>query len=100
MSITDLCQCGHAREAHIYYEGPCRPGFVCRDRCDEFRLVVGPDTEKAPEPQLRVEPPADLRQAATVTRQMYVAYVDAGFEPAQALMLTVAMTSQRRGGSR
>lgn len=27
------CVCGHKKEQHIYYEGACRPGFVCEREC-------------------------------------------------------------------
>ncbi len=37
---NDLCTCGHKREAHIYWDGACRPGFVCADHCTEFRAAI------------------------------------------------------------
>ena len=42
----------------------------------------------APTPQ--IEPPADIRQAATITRQVFVGYTGAGFTDDQALELTIA----------
>lgn len=43
--VEDPCQhCGHARTAHIYHEGPCRPGFVCSAACERFeREQVEPE---------------------------------------------------------
>lgn len=31
-----ICRCGHAMVNHIYYEGACRPGFICDARCQSF----------------------------------------------------------------
>ncbi len=35
---TEVCPCGHTRAQHIYYEGACRPGFVCL--CPKFGIGV------------------------------------------------------------
>jgi hypothetical protein len=35
-----LCRCGHARYKHIYYEGACRPGFVCATACAHFTVPL------------------------------------------------------------
>lgn len=34
---------------------------------------------------MKIEPPADMREMATAHFQLFVAYVDAGFTPEQAL---------------
>lgn len=34
---NDTCVCGHLKIHHIYEEGACRPGFVCKMECEEFR---------------------------------------------------------------
>ncbi len=40
MSTGDeLCTCGHKREAHIYHEGACRPGWICESECTGFRIA-------------------------------------------------------------
>jgi hypothetical protein len=39
----------------------------------------------------RIEPPADLRNAAIAQYQMYIAYIDAGFTEKQALSLIRAI---------
>ena len=46
----------------------------------------------------RMEPHADLRQMATVTRQTFIAYKDAGFNDEQALRLVIAMISRPTPG--
>lgn len=40
------CVCGHTARQHIYYEGACRPGYRCREECQEFRSAV--DEASAP----------------------------------------------------
>lgn len=35
----EVCDCGHIRMTHIYYEGACRPGWVCD--CSEFVTAKG-----------------------------------------------------------
>jgi len=49
----------------------------------------------------KVEPSADLRSAASVTRQMFVALVDEGYSEAQALVLVhgVMTSGIKRGKS-
>ncbi|MCD2263262.1 hypothetical protein K3888_11190 [Dietzia aurantiaca] len=47
----------------------------------------------------RMEPHADLRNAANVTRQMFIAFTDAGFDDKQALALVIAQMNQHRGGA-
>lgn len=42
----EICKCGHTKEQHIYWEGACRPGFVCEMACKKF----SPLTEEAPSP--------------------------------------------------
>lgn len=37
---TGPCVCGHARDAHIYNEGKCRPGSVCSCNGYEERAVT------------------------------------------------------------
>ena len=39
---------------------------------------------------MKIEPPADMRELATTHRQMFVAYVDAGFSDVQAVRLVCA----------
>jgi hypothetical protein len=35
--VLDRCMtCGHDKRCHIYYEGACRPGFVCSFGCEKF----------------------------------------------------------------
>lgn len=36
LSQSAVCLCGHAKRDHIYEEGACRPGFICRARCSQF----------------------------------------------------------------
>lgn len=38
----ERCVCGHAKSAHIYHEGACRPGYVCQARCKSFRERITP----------------------------------------------------------
>lgn len=44
-----LCECGHAREAHIYHEGACRPGFVCEKGCKAFKSAYAFTDKEAEE---------------------------------------------------
>lgn len=37
-----------------------------------------------------IEPHADMREAATVIRQLFVAFIDAGFDEHQAMTLVLA----------
>lgn len=38
-SADEVCTCTHRREDHIYWEGACRPGFVCASACTKFVLA-------------------------------------------------------------
>lgn len=38
----------------------------------------------------RIEPHADMREAATAIRQLYIAFIDAGFDEYQAMTLLIA----------
>lgn len=39
---NDKCaECSHERQQHIYHSGPCRPGFECHARCEEFTEKYG-----------------------------------------------------------
>jgi len=31
------CICGHPKSAHVYEEGPCRPGFRCGHKCEKYQ---------------------------------------------------------------
>lgn len=48
------------------------------------------------EQQPKIEPPADMRQVATMLRQMYVALVDAGFSEVQAIAIIARSVAGRR----
>ena len=51
---SDKCTtCGHERRQHVYEEGACRPGFVCKERCDRFTEPV----PAAPEPSFQITEP-------------------------------------------
>jgi hypothetical protein len=38
-SVKATCVCGHSKEAHIYHEGACRPGFACQNECRQYLPV-------------------------------------------------------------
>lgn len=52
-----LCLCGHPRSAHVYHEGPCRPGFVCEEACTRYvaeeNARVGGSLARDLEPDVR-----------------------------------------------
>ena len=43
---------------------------------------------------MKIEPSSDLRQAATVARQLFIAMVDAGFTETQAMQAVIAVLSR------
>lgn len=47
---------------------------------------------------MKIEPHADLRKGATMTREAFIAFVDAGFTEDQALELVKVMLSNSTGG--
>lgn len=47
-----------------------------------------------------IEPSADARAAAVAIRGMFVAYVDVGFSPAEALVLVMAHIQSASGQGR
>lgn len=36
VEANKVCVCGHDKSKHIYYEGACRPGFLCKHECKKF----------------------------------------------------------------
>lgn len=43
MDMSEECAfCGHARSAHVYGDGPCRPGFPCMQGCEGFVAAPAP----------------------------------------------------------
>lgn len=47
----------------------------------------------------RIEPHADIRQAAHAYRQIFIAFKEAGFTDAEALALTISVMNQKPGGT-
>jgi hypothetical protein len=39
LPINELCRCGHLKADHIYHDGACRPGYVCKNDCAEFTPI-------------------------------------------------------------
>ena len=47
----------------------------------------------------RIEPNADIRQAAHATRQIFISFKETGFTDAEALALTISAMNQKPGGT-
>lgn len=47
---NETCICGHARSAHIYHEGACRPGFLCATGCEWFNGRLSDQENDEPKP--------------------------------------------------